>query len=63
MYEDSSGSKGKGETPQCEARGGSPAARGKRSIFPKRVIFVSIYSFGFLTTKKRLSQPLLQALS
>nr|WP_229740627.1 hypothetical protein [Ornithinibacillus halotolerans] len=37
MYGDSCGRKGIGETPQCEARGGSPAARGKRSIFPERV--------------------------
>jgi hypothetical protein len=34
IYADSFGSKGNGETPQGEARGGSPAARGKRSIFP-----------------------------
>ncbi|WP_338066946.1 hypothetical protein [Virgibacillus profundi] len=33
---DSSGRKGLGETPQCVARGGSPAARGKRNVFPER---------------------------
>ncbi|PXY55855.1 hypothetical protein [Virgibacillus profundi] len=38
MYEDSCGRKGIGETPQCVARGGSPAARGKRSIFPERIL-------------------------
>ncbi|TFJ92050.1 hypothetical protein E4U82_14270 [Lentibacillus salicampi] len=38
IYVDSCGRKGLGETPQCEAQGGSPAARGKRSIFPERVI-------------------------
>ncbi|PXY53742.1 hypothetical protein CIT14_12080 [Virgibacillus profundi] len=32
--EDSCGRKGIGETPQCVARGGSPAARGKRNVFP-----------------------------
>ncbi|TFB21112.1 hypothetical protein E3U55_09840 [Filobacillus milosensis] len=34
IYVDSCGRKGLGETPQCLARGGSPAARGKRSIIP-----------------------------
>ncbi|MRH42783.1 hypothetical protein GH741_08795 [Aquibacillus halophilus] len=29
------GWKGIDETPQCVARGGSTAARGKRSVFPK----------------------------
>nr|WP_146818555.1 hypothetical protein [Alkalibacillus haloalkaliphilus] len=33
---DSCGSKGLGETPQCVARGGSPAAHGKRSILMER---------------------------
>nr|WP_240510207.1 hypothetical protein [Virgibacillus profundi] len=35
-HEDSCGRKGIGETPQCVARGGSPAARGKRNVFPER---------------------------
>ncbi|MFZ3579578.1 hypothetical protein [Virgibacillus sp. DJP39] len=33
MHEDSCGRKGIGETPQCVARGGSPASRGKRVYF------------------------------
>ncbi|PXY55405.1 hypothetical protein CIT14_00765 [Virgibacillus profundi] len=37
-HEDSCGRKGLGETPQCVARGGSPAARGKRNVFPERCI-------------------------
>ncbi|MFD2045772.1 hypothetical protein ACFSTA_13730 [Ornithinibacillus salinisoli] len=36
MHVDSCGRKGFGETPQCVARGGSPAARGKRSVFLER---------------------------
>ncbi|PAV31198.1 hypothetical protein CIL05_00625 [Virgibacillus profundi] len=35
-HEDSCGRKGLGETPECVARGGSPAARGKRNVFPER---------------------------
>ncbi|WP_245745264.1 hypothetical protein [Lentibacillus persicus] len=35
-HADSCGSKGIGETPQGIARGGSPAARGKRHVFPER---------------------------
>ncbi|WP_339217800.1 hypothetical protein [Ornithinibacillus sp. FSL M8-0202] len=55
MYVDSCGKKGIGETPQCEARGGSPAARGKRSIFPERG---RSSSFGFYFKIIFLSQPL-----
>nr|WP_309507483.1 hypothetical protein [Sediminibacillus dalangtanensis] len=36
MHGDSSGREGIGETPQSVARGGSAAARGKRSVFPQR---------------------------
>nr|WP_245251785.1 hypothetical protein [Virgibacillus litoralis] len=36
IHVDSCGRKGIGETPQCAARGGSTAARGKRSVFPER---------------------------
>ncbi|PAV29289.1 hypothetical protein CIL05_12905 [Virgibacillus profundi] len=41
IREDSCGRKGLGETPQCVARGGSPAARGKRSVFPERSVKLS----------------------
>src|SRR5699024_2365603 len=37
IHEDSCGSKGLDETPQCEARGGSLAARGKRSVYGLRL--------------------------
>ncbi|RIU91326.1 hypothetical protein D1864_11150 [Oceanobacillus picturae] len=37
---------GLGETPECVASGGSPAAHGKRSIFLKR--FFKGHSFGFI---------------
>ncbi|RIU89400.1 hypothetical protein D1864_15435 [Oceanobacillus picturae] len=37
---------GLGETPECKASGGSPAAHGKRSIFLKR--FFKHHSFGFI---------------
>ncbi|RNA69457.1 hypothetical protein EBO34_05850 [Alteribacter keqinensis] len=50
--------KSKGETPQCVARGGSPAFRGKRSIFQERFICTAFYSFGFSLSKTLLSQPL-----
>ncbi|WP_143155625.1 hypothetical protein [Ornithinibacillus halophilus] len=33
IHVDSCGSRGIGETPESFARGGSPAARGKRSVF------------------------------
>ncbi|WP_412766296.1 hypothetical protein [Sutcliffiella cohnii] len=57
MYVDSSGRKGIGETPQCEARGGSPAARGKRSIFPERVISTLLFFVRFYFDKIVMSQP------
>ena len=34
---------GIGLTPQCAARGGKPAAREKRSVFPERPFGVSPY--------------------
>ncbi|WP_281251894.1 hypothetical protein [Virgibacillus ndiopensis] len=36
-----------GETRSAPARGGSTATRGKRSIFPERIIAPTIISFGF----------------
>ncbi|RDW21186.1 hypothetical protein CWR45_02765 [Oceanobacillus chungangensis] len=36
IHGDSCGRKGLGETTKCAAQGGSPAARGKRSVFPQR---------------------------
>ncbi|WP_139184803.1 hypothetical protein [Virgibacillus subterraneus] len=57
MHGDSCGRKGIGETPQCAARGGSTAARGKRSVFPEwshsSKIFFNIVSQSILTTKIR----------
>ncbi|PXY52754.1 hypothetical protein CIT14_16895 [Virgibacillus profundi] len=38
IYEDFCGRRGIGETPECVARGGLPAARGKRSIFLERLL-------------------------
>ncbi|AST94346.1 hypothetical protein BC6307_13170 [Sutcliffiella cohnii] len=63
MYVDSSGRKGIGETPQCEARGGSPAARGKRSIFPERLISTLLFCSSFILIKIVMSQPLIFILS
>nr|WP_245545005.1 hypothetical protein [Lentibacillus jeotgali] len=53
MHGDSCGRKGIGETPQNGVRGGSPAARGKRSVFPKRCYctqnfhYVAVYGLCF----------------
>nr|WP_235858205.1 hypothetical protein [Sutcliffiella cohnii] len=57
MYVDSCGRKGIGETPQCRARGGSPAARGKRSIFPERLSPDILCSF-FTLIEIVVSRPL-----
>nr|WP_143069950.1 hypothetical protein [Lentibacillus persicus] len=56
MCGDSCGKRGIGETPKCLARGGSPAARGKRSIFPQRGYpFFSYYSSSFFYVESFVS--------
>ncbi|WP_237049434.1 hypothetical protein [Lentibacillus amyloliquefaciens] len=59
MHADSCGRKGIGETPKRSAQGGSPAARGKRSVFPEWCqgiscfrVHLSLLRCGFLATKK-----------